>query len=583
MAQDSSKMSVQDIYSSIADEIGLTIADGVAIPAMPRLQFLRRLNRLLGEIGDITTSVERLVLLTPDRRWLRYIKVTPEEDSTGIVRIDLEGQKPTLLDANDPDNLDFQFEDPCTGDGIDPNYGGKKSLVANPTGDVRRDAAPDSFPKIYLPAECNIPIASYGFWEDNNVITSSTYHFPLGNQERIGGSNEPLTPFVVDMRKVGYGSFTVGNEFYPVVADTHRYFIDPFLIGLLRLVQYNVVIGTATDYDIPYSADSYLNDTWATILGMDATSTGNAAMRDPNLNQFTVDGVTYTVTINSAPYNVPLDTAFAVDITDGIYTWTYTITPSETPWTTVGTNCDKWGNLFRGQSLYSNRGYYVKVNDFVLRLPDDYLMAKWVWKIPTSSLFLDLPEDPTEDYVTTALSDMESLQYSRLDDAYHYFPVTESKFTQLKYLETEGYDFRGEGFYIQKGQQFRITPRPDDLKSAVIAMLYDAKPDNVPLDTAMVDFDTTFLELPSEAVNVIIYMFLASYHMSARSKDFDAANLYERKAAMALNKLEKLYGGRQGQQGDAPVVSQTYDPGAYYRSFGFNRTRRGGGSRYGET
>ena len=577
MAVNSSKLSIQDIYSIIADKLGLTLADGVEAPMMPRLQFLRSLNLCLSEISSATDNVERLVLLTPDRRWLRYIKVTLEEANTGQVKINLMGQKPSLQSATDPDNLDWQYEDPCTGNGVDPDYAQTGTAIAAPP----FGTAPDSFPKIYLPAECNIPLgvytpgiplASYGYMVDVILPASSTYNEPMGQQNRIGGSNEPLTPFVIDMRKVGYGSFTVGNADYPTTATPDRFFIDPYMIYALRCITYT----NATDYNIPLSADAYLNDTWANILAM-IPGVDTAVVRNPapGVTSFVLDGVIYDVTIIApGTFNVVGNLPFTFRVTEAgtANAWDYQIFPNNTPWTTVGLSA-RWASLTASSALWANRAWYVKLNDFVLRLPDDYRKCKWLWKIPISSMGWDLPEDPTADIVSQYLADTESVMYSRLDEAYHYFPVTETKFTQLKYLETTGHNFQGEGFYIQTGQQLRLVPRPVDLKSAVIAMIYEAKPDNVDLTLQMGSFATTFLELPSESVNVIIYMYLAGLYASSRASDMEKAMWFKREALEALAKLRSLYSGRQGQQYDAPIMTQTLDPGRDTRSFGFNRTR----------
>jgi len=101
MAINTSKFSLQYIYSQVAFYFGKVIADGVEVPPFERVSFIRMVNAMLDDITLATDCVERLAILTPDRRWLRYIKVSEEEASNGIVRIDLEGQTPTLLSSDD--------------------------------------------------------------------------------------------------------------------------------------------------------------------------------------------------------------------------------------------------------------------------------------------------------------------------------------------------------------------------------------------------------------------------------------------------------------------------------------------------
>jgi len=587
MAVDTSKFSLQHIYSLIAYHFGKEIADATEFPMLSSVTFIRKVNEALDDITISTGTVERLVLLTPDRRWLRYIKITPEEINNGIVRIDLEGQTPTLLSADDPDNLDWQYESPCTGKGTDPDYAGHDQTIVHPPGYSDLNLAPDSFPKIYLPAETNIPLANYG-QIFTNIGGDETFAPPRGNQNRIGGTNEPTTPFVIDMRRVGYGSNDPTDDNYPTTTQTHLFFIDVFLIYALRLLSYT----TGVDRTIPFSADQYLNETWTNILGL-AAGAGNVSLAaSPNQAFFTVDGVQYEVTINEAIYNVTTDNSFTITITEvaTAEAWNYGIRPSHTPWQTVATpwnpvigdneGTDRWGYLFQGQALYSNRSYYVKVNDFVIRLPDDLHKIKWLWKIPTSTIFRDLPEDPDDEYVTTALADNESYMYSRYDDAYHYFPITETKFTQLKYLESQGYDFRGAGFYIMNGQQLRITPRPTDLKSAIIACIYEAKADNIAEDTSINNFATTYVELPSPAAKAIQYRIISDIYASSRGGgQMEQAAYFYGLYKEELKKLENLYGGRNRQLHDAPDIKQNLDPHRNTRHMGFgyiNAYGRGG-------
>ena len=625
MAINTSKFSMQYIYSQVAFYFGKVIADGVEVPPFERVSFIRMVNAMLDDITLATDCVERLAILTPDRRWLRYIKVSEEEASNGIVRIDLEGQTPTLLSSDDPDNLDWQYESPCTGEGTDPDY----------VGSLANNTAQDSFPKIYLSAESNIP---EGVWTANDGIPNAT-----GNQDRIGGTNEPLTPFVVDMRKGGYGSNDPTSDNYPTAGQTDLYFIDTRMIYAMRKISYT----TGNDGSVPLSADAYLNTNWETILGMAAGAGVAAACVVPT---FVLDGTTYTVAVTVAGYNSTTDAGYTFTITGAGQTFTYIIRPSYTPWQTVATQLtategtNAWGDLFSGQALYSNRAWYIKLNDFVLRMPDDLHKIKWLWKIPVNTIFNNIPEpiiritftglttipnvgetltqltsgatlivtgteigafqvwgtsggtgtwtntaadtvtggamipavnvvttveSIPDDFVETSLADVESYQYSRLDDAYHYFPITESRFTQLKYLETQGYNFNGAGFYIQSGQQLRLVPRPVDMKSAVIALMYDAKADSIDESTPMSAFPTTYVELPSPAVKAIIYAILSDVLASPRGGgNMDQAMYFTSKYERELRKLDNLYSGRGKQSHDAPALKNILDPGRNTRHMG---------------
>ena len=103
--------------------------------------------------------------------------------------------------------------------------------------------------------------------------------------------------------------------------------------------------------------------------------------------------------------------------------------------------------------------------------------------------------------------------------------------------------------------------------------LLQCSPDDMPENTAMADFDIYFYEIPSEAVDVLVDMILATWHLSSRGKDLEASMTYERKAKEGLDELRRLYGGRQGQQADAPVLEQMIQGERDLRYFGFRRTR----------
>jgi hypothetical protein len=550
MSINTSKFTVADCYRKLARFVGEDLAPGEEATSFSIGGFIDNFNYLTREYAGETQMLHRLAVILPNHNWLRYIQCTHQQTDKSMIRIDLEGQTVSTLSAEDPDCLDWQYEKQCTGDGVDPNYAGVNVDLGpppdpeNPDEELNYDS-PDSFPKIYLPLECNIPEAAYGYTE--MVALSPVFHLPRGHQVRIGDDNEPLTPCLVDMRSVGYGALTPGVDGYPLHTDYNNYFIDPFLICALRLIEYTV---EGRDFGIPYSADEYLNKTWAEILGL--VTTGDAAINSGN-GHFTIDGVSYLVTVTVATWNVALDTAFVFTITDGVSTWEYTITPSYTPWQTVGTQTDRWGNLFRSSTLYANRAMYIVVNDWNLRLPDDLLKIKWVWKLPTDKWYYTLPEDATDDMVLTHIADSEREYYNSMDYATHYFPLTEGAFTRSKMQEVNqsaGYTIAG--YYVQLSQQLRIVPRTTD----PIAVYYVAKPDLIPNDLEITDLPNHYVELPGIAIEVIVYKLAWEYFISAMGGDSVKAKAMQQEYYRSKDVMDKLFKGRGGQDMSAPMLRE---------------------------
>jgi hypothetical protein len=549
MSVNSSKYTVEMCYKKLARLVGEDLAPGVEATSFSIGGFIENFNYLVREYTGETQMLHRLAIILPNHNWLRYIQCTHQQLDKHMIRIDLEGQTVSTCTAEDPDNLDWQYESPCTGTGYDPDYAGE--LAPNTDEEEYNTTSPDSFPKIYLPKECNIPESAYGYKTTTpNVLIQ--YHLPRGYQAQIGDNNEPLTPCLVDMRLVGYGAVTPGEDGYPLPTQYNNYFIDPFMICAMRLIEYNI---EGRDYGIPYSADEYLNSTWAQILGLVTNGTASMQSAAPGTNTFTIDGVTYTVTINPVlnTWSVPLDTGFQVYITDGITTWNYMLHPSHTPWQTVGTHTDRWGNLFKNSTLYCNRAYYIVVNDWNLRLPDDLWKIKWIWKLPKDTWYYQLPDDVTDDMILTHLSDSETAYYNPMDYATHYFPLTEGGFTRAKMDELEGTaGYTIAGYYVQIGQQLRVVPRTID----PIAVYYVAKPDLIPNDLKITDLPNYYVELPGIAVEVIIYKLAWEYFCSAMGGDTQKAKDFQQEYYRAKDQMEKLYKGRGGQDMSAPMLRE---------------------------
>lgn len=545
MAVNTSKFTVADCYRKLARFVGEDLAPGEEATSFSIGGFIDNFNYLTREYAGETQMLHRLAVILPNHNWLRYIQCTHQQTDKSMIRIDLEGQTVSTLSAEDPECLDWQYEKVCDGAGVDPNYAG--TLPDPLPYEELSNVSPDSFPKIYLPKECNIPESAYGYLTAN-LLLESTFHLPRGHQVRIGDENEPLTPCLVDMRSVGYGAVTPGADGYPIHTDYNNYFIDPFLISALRLIYYTV---EGRSRGIPYSADEYLNKTWAEILGL--VTNGDAYVDNDN-GYFTIDGVEYTVVMTGVnTWNVATDAPFVFTITDGTSTWEYTITPSYTPWQTVGTQTDRWGNLFKSSTLYANRAMYIVVNDWNLRLPDDLQKIKWVWKLPTDTWHYNLPEDASDDMVLNHLADSESAYYNSMDYATHYFPLTEGAFTRSKMQELNGNaGYTIAGYYVQLGQQLRIVPRTTD----PIAVYYIAKPDLIPNDLEIADLPNYYVELPGIAIEVVIYKLAWEYFISAMGGDTGKAKAMQQEYYRSKDVMDKLFKGRAGQDMSAPQLRE---------------------------
>jgi len=433
---------------------------------------------------------------------------------------------PTRVLLNYPSettNLGFQYE-LCTGEGVNPNFAGLGVQSGTPS-------APDSFPKIYLPAECDIEQAFYGTWN----ATFTAYYPPAGkaNQKNVSDM-QPFTPFLVDMRQVGYSTGDPTSAYYPTADQKDSYFIDLFMIYALRLLNYNV----GTDYGIPNSNDEYLNSTWATILGLtDATMMGGGGT-------FEVDNVQYTVAVTLSGSGGP----HTFTITNGLEVFTYVMNQSERPWQTVATNSDRWGGLFT-----NNKTIYVAFNDLRLRLPDDVIEIEYVWKIPKDSYYRDVADHVADGFTLTANTDNESLMYNRMDYANHYFSVTETPFTRAKMHQTlYGKDaFDGAGYYIQNGQQLRIIPPTSD----PVAVMCRAMPDKLDPTMAITDFDQTYIEVPGISTRILVSKMLY-WHNITSSGSSQNALLFKADYMEALEELKKRFIGRGSQNRDNAQQTQ---------------------------
>ena len=187
MAVNTSKATHGLIYRRVNSELGSPIsraqmAAGQAAPNFRTWEFTEMVNEIVRELAGDTECLKRVYIIRPDVGMMRYVKFTREEGEGGILRIDLDGQTATLPMGStiDTECLGIQYEKICTGEGVDVNFAGSAGV------------APDSYPKIYLPAEADIDPAVYD-------ATS-----PLARIKGVGGfANEPALSSVLDIQMVG--------------------------------------------------------------------------------------------------------------------------------------------------------------------------------------------------------------------------------------------------------------------------------------------------------------------------------------------------------------------------------------------
>ena len=543
MATDTSKATLGDLYRRCNSMLNtrLTAADmaaGDGGPHWDTYEFIDQVNVLAREMSGITEYLTRYYIVRSDVGLMRYIKYTREDESAGILRIDLDGQTATLPSGTDDgDCIGGQYEKICDGDGVDFIYSGHSA----------NNTIPDTFPKIYLPAECDIDPDNYD---------------PTANIARIksasGTANEPNTTNILDIEYCGWGTGDpTDTDNFPTTADESSYFIPPWLIAGMMLVEYT----TGTNGAIPRSADAFLNDTWATILGI--TVDGNASMGATTT--FTIDGVLYTASITGAGAYTPDGvTNFVLIITGGASADGYTINLTHTPWQTVVEESALFTPMF--ETSNQDHAWYLKFDDQRIKLPDDIETIEWVMKIPKESYYDDVQVDADDANELKSFGDNVLAHYNPLDYVNHYYPVTQTMFSRAKSenilgLISENY----AGLYMQIGQQLRIEPKTTD----PILIMAKCRPDLADPTLTIDEFDDVYLEVPAIAIDCIQYRMLSDYFLG-RAGDAAASREWYGRYQIALVELKSLFKGKMGQSNDGSPLANRLYPKRSSRSFGYS-------------
>lgn len=525
MATNTSKTTLGQIYRWVSNKIGTqltaaNLAAGITCANYHPELFVEDVNDLVRELAGEVEMLHRFYILRPDTGLMRYIKYTRDQGDAGIIRFNLDGQTATNPSgASDVDCLGGQYEKICTGEGVD----------FSPVGDDTPAtlSSPDIFPGIYLPAEAAI---------------DPTIYDPTSEAARIRGphgmSNTPSVPALLDIKYSGWSTGDITSDHYPTADQEDNYFIDPYLIAALQLILYT----TGTDFAVPRSADAYLNDTWATILGLDGTTVASAVL----LGSFVMDGVTWAVTVPASVAGGP----HTIRITGGGQIWDYTIIQTQTPWQTVTQNATIWTTMF---SQTQNHSWYLKFDQQRIKLPDDIDQIMWVWKVPVAGYYDSIQVDSDDDNVLTSYGDDMTLQLNPEDQANHYFPITEGMFTKIKWSDLMGSVLRNyAGFYIQLGQQLYIYPKHTD----PIAIYAKVRPDLADSTTTVDGFDSIYLEIPAIAIDCIKYKLLADHYASSNIRETTGAQYWLAMYERAKKELKDLFMARQGQMKDGPSLRQ---------------------------
>lgn len=569
MPVDSSKSTFGDMYRWINSKLNtrLTSADMTAGETGPHYStdgFIDDVNDIAAELGIDTEYLERYYVVRADVGLMRYIKYTRVEGDGGILRIDLNGQTATLPSGTDDfDCLGAQYEKICDGDGVDFVYEG----TATPS------SAPDSFPKIYLPAESDI--------EEADLLNSNPLVYnPLARiKSSSGADNQPIINNILDVEYVGFGSSDTTDDNYPTTGNESTFFIDPFVIAAMELLTVTYAGGAVAGANLtPRSADAYLNDTWLTISGSSGAFV-SVVLTDAvtPLNTFAVDGVTYTV----APVAATGAGDFDIEITSAGNTWTYEMISTQRPWQTVVSGSGatpagrhRWGAMFDSTQ---DKAWYLKFDAQRIKLPDDVEKIEWVMKIPKHSFRENIQVDSDDANVFESLGDNITALFNPIDHVNHYYPVTETLFTRAKpfrggqiRIEGIGFDLgnlrnRFAGLYMQKGQQIYIEPKTTD----PILIAARCKPDLADNTTTIANFDSIRLEIPSLAVNCIKYRMLSDYYIS-KAGDIGASQLWMGRFKEAVEELKALYKGKMGQSDDGAPIQNKLANRRRGRSFGYN-------------
>lgn len=531
---DSQKPTLYEIYKQVCFDLGSPATLTTPSQRLAADDFLNMMNSARRTLATASQDIYRLAILIPERNWVRYV-ARPYSLDGGIIRIDLQGQTRTLLEAGDCRN--FQYEDVCRGTGTAPNPVGSSVVGAF--------QGPDSCPMVAFPSECDIGEGD----------------FPpalFGDRELL----EPLTAGIFDIRVQGYGGNDPTNaDDYPIVGNPNSYLRDIFLMYLLRRLTYT----TGTNGAIPYNPDEWLNQTWTTILGW-APGLGAAAVLAAPNNTIMVDGVVYTVAVIGGAYNPTTNAPMTVTITSvapaPAGTFTYIIRPDSTPWQTISTpaDCNRWGQLFEDEARHSARPRYIAFNQWWVNLPDDLEEIRRLWEIPMDMVRQRLdPDDSTADATVEEITTGVDYVLNRTSGAVQLFPIQESRFSWQKWMETQGWlmeENRDTGYYLKTGDRFCVVPRSRNPRSAVYALLYVALDDKFSLTMPYADFQTMNIDLHGAQQEFFIDFILWRYHKSNQGSDAVKTKEAKESFYIELAKVKEKMAHRHQQKGDAPMIAR---------------------------
>jgi len=531
MARNTQKPTLLEIYYQVAFELGSPATTTVQSQRLTASNFLLLMNSAKRFLSTASKGTSRLAILIPEKNWIRTV-ARPYDLEGGIIRIDLQGQTRDLIEAGD--SRSFQYENVVTGVGTKPNYIGR--------GDIAPTVAPDSFPLVAFPSECDM----------------SYTDFPpaLYGDREIG---EPLTGAIMDIRVTGYGGKDPTSTDFPSADNPNSYLRDIFLVYALRRITYT----TGTNGAIPYSPDAYLNTPWKTILGLAA---GAGVAGTGMLVTFAVDGVTYSVTVTAGAYNATTNIPFTFRIRTPVgvtnHDFIYQIFPDDTPWQTVAdpTKCTRWGNLFNDEALHSARPRYIAFNQWFVPIPDDMEEIRFFWEIDMDVWRQRLDNtDPTA--AATVEEIVTSVDYSlnQTSGARQLYPISESQFSWLKWLEARGWvytDSRDTGYYMRVGDRFMIAPRSRDPRSSVYALLYIALDDKYDIAEPYTNFNSIYVDLHGAQQEFFVEFIIWRYMKATQGSDSQKAKDAYESFMFQWDQVQKKMGHRYNQNADGAILGR---------------------------
>ena len=458
-----------------------------------------------------------------------------------MLRIDLSGQMPILNDAGVGSlNLDTQYQHKLTGVGAN----------LTKVGNHANGTIPDTFPIMMLPEDSGFPGP-----------------YPSGTLVEFAG-DRPRTVNIIDGIRKGWFEWDTASAGYPVPGGV-GYFIEPWLIcGICRLtitdsggLNLGVTGGPHPEYLQVRNDTDYLTKTWRELLeeyyGITLTDPLTAVIPRVGSTSFVLEGLTFNITTPA----VGADN-FEIVLTEPVSGnhWHYFVYLNETPWQTVSRpgRCNLWNPIFNTNSiLYADRGVYTSIKFQPFRLPPDLLRIKWVSKIPIESQRRQLASSGTSLTETPMnVADIQEYTYSPIDNKFHFYPITESMFTEGKlwhFIDNAYYGYSGG--YMQVGQQLHFLYN-GDIRDLIIALYYIGLPDRIPQTTAWADFDTTYVDLPDIAMEGFAHYLLVRYFLSKSQPDMAAAQSHQTLGDQVFAEVADMLKVRMGQSDDGQQLRQ---------------------------